>query len=54
MISQGTVKPGLHMIVTVSDLLRRQASGNIRDSCVEWKHFPSDVSDVADQMGMMR
>ena len=43
------LKPGFHMIVTVSDASPRQARGHIGDSCVKRKHFLSDVSDVADQ-----
>ena len=42
------------MIVTVGDASLRQARGHIRDSCVRWKHFLSDVSDVADQTGTVR
>ena len=42
------------MIVTVGDTSPRQAKGHIGDSCVEWKHFLSDVSDVADQTGTVR
>ena len=34
------------MVVTVGE-----TSG---DSCVKWKHFLSDVSDVADQTGTVR
>ena len=48
------VKPGFHMIITVSDASPRQAMGHIGDSCVKWKHFLSDVSDVADQTGTVR
>ena len=39
------------MIVTVGDTSLRQAQGHIGDSCVKWKHFLSDVSNVADQTG---
>ena len=46
--------PGFHMIVTVGDTSPRQARGHIGDSCVKWKHFLSDVSDVADQTGTVR
>ena len=42
------------MIVTVGDASPRQAQGHIGDSCVKWKHFLSDVSDVADQTGTVR
>ena len=42
------------MIVTVGDASPRQARGHIGDSCVKWKHFLSDVSDVADQTGTVR
>ena len=45
------LKPGFHMIVTVGDASPRQARGHIGDSSVKWKHFLSDVSDVADQTG---
>ena len=48
------VKPGFHMIVTVGDASPRQARGHIGDSFVKWKHFLSDVSDVADQTGTVR
>ena len=48
------LKPGFHIIVTVGDASLRQAQGHIWDSCVTWKHFLSDVSDVADQSGAMR
>ena len=44
-------KPGFHVIVTVGGASLRQAQEHIGDSCVKWKHFLSDVSDVADQMG---
>ena len=37
------------MIVTVGDASPRQPQGHIGDSCVEWKNFLSDVSDLADQ-----
>ena len=42
------------MIVTVGDASPRQARGHIGDSCVKWKHFLSDVSDVADQTATVR
>ena len=44
------------MIVTVGDASGHigQAQGHIGDSCVKWKHFQSDVSDVADQTGIVR
>ena len=42
------------MIVTVGDASPRQARGHIGDSCVKWKHFLSDVSEVADQTGTIR
>ena len=42
------------MIVTVGDASPRQARGRFGDSCAEWKHFLSDVSDVADQTGTVR
>ena len=42
------------MIITVGDASPRQAQGHIRDSCIKWKHFPSDVSDVADHTGTVR
>ena len=45
------VKPGFHMIVTADDASWRQAQGHIGDSCVKWKNFLSDVSDVEYQMG---
>ena len=48
------LKPGFHMIVTVGDASPRQARGHIGDSCVKWKHFLSDVSDVADQTATVR
>ena len=32
----------------------RQARGHIGDSCVKWKHFLNDVSDVTDQAGTVR
>ena len=48
------IKPGFHMIVAVGDTSPRQAPGHIGDSCVKWKHFLSDVSDVADQTGTVR
>ena len=41
------------MIVTVGDA-PRQARGHIGDSCDKWKHFLSDVSEVADQTGTVR
>ena len=49
-----SLKPGLHKIVTVGDASPRQAQVHIGDSCVKWKHFLSDVSDVADQTGTVR
>ena len=49
-----SLKPGFHMIVTVGDASPRQARGHIGDSCVKWKHFLSDVSDVADQTATVR
>ena len=42
------------MIVTVGDASPRQVRGHIGDSSVKWKHFLSDVSDVADQTGTVR
>ena len=42
------------MIVTVGDASPRQARGHIGDSCVKWKHFLSDVSDVTDQTATVR
>ena len=42
------------MIETFGDVSPRQARKDIRDSCVEWKHFLSDVFDVADQTGSVR
>ena len=43
------------MIETVNnDASPRQAQGHIWDSCVKWKHFLSDVSDITDQMGTVR
>ena len=42
------------MIVTVGDASPRQAQGQIGDSCFQWKHFLSGVSDVADQTGTVR
>ena len=48
------LKPGFHMIVTVGDASPRQARGHIGDSCVKWKHFLNDVTDVADQTGTKR
>ena len=42
------------MIVTVGDASLRQAQGHIGDSCIKWKHFLSDVSDVADKTGTVR
>ena len=39
------------MIVTVGDASPRQAQGHNGDSCIKWKYFLSDVSDVADQTG---
>ena len=42
------------MFITVSDVAQRQARGHNGDSCVKWKHFLSDVSDVADQTGTAR
>ena len=47
----GCLKPGLHMIVTVSDASPRQARGHIGDGCVKWEHF---LNDVADQTGTVR
>ena len=38
------------MVVKVGDTLLRQAW----DSCVKWKHFLSDVSEVTDQTGAER
>ena len=49
-----SLKPGFHMIVTVGDASPRQAQGHIGDSCVKWKHFLSDVSNVADQTGTVQ
>ena len=48
--------PVLHIqdVPTVEDTSPRQAQGNIGDSCVKWKHFLSDVSDVAAQTGTVR
>ena len=48
------VKPCVHMMVTVGCASPRQAQGHIGDSCVNWKHFLSDVSDVADQTGTVQ
>ena len=42
------------MIVIVGDASPRQAQRHIRDSCVKWKNFLSDVSDVTDQTGTVR
>ena len=42
------------MIITVGDASPRQAQGHIGDSCVEWKHVLSYVSDVADQTETVR
>ena len=42
------------MIATVGDASPRQARGHIGDSCVKWKQFLSDVSDVADQTGTVQ
>ena len=41
------------MIVTVGDASPRQARGHIGDGCVKWEHFVNDVTDVADQTGMV-
>ena len=40
------------MIVTVGDASPRQARGHIGNSCVKWKHFLSDVSDVTERVEM--
>ena len=45
---------GFHIIVTVGDASPRQAQGHIGDSCIKWKHFLNDLSDVADQTGTVR
>ena len=42
------------MIITVDDTSPRQDLGHIRDSGVKWKHFLTDVSDGADQTGIVR
>ena len=42
------------MIVTVGDASPRQARGHIGDSYVKWKHFLSNVADVANQTGTVR
>ena len=42
------------MIVAVGNASLRQAQGHIGDSSVKWKHFLSDVSDVADQTGTVQ
>ena len=48
------IKPGYHIIVTVGDASPRKAQGHIRDSCIKWKHFLSDVCDVGDQTGTLQ
>ena len=51
---QSDIKPGFNIIATVGDASPRQAQGHIGDSCVKFKHFLRDVSDVADQTGTVR
>ena len=48
------LKPGFHMIVAVGDVSPRQTQGHIGNFCVKWEHFLNDVTDVTDQMGMVR
>ena len=50
-MTNSSLKPGFHMIVTVGDASPRQARGHIGDGCVKWEHF---LNDVADQTGMVR
>ena len=41
----------LMLLPLFGDASPRQAQRHIGDSCVKWKHFLSDVSDITDQMG---